>query len=253
MTPVSIGILVFAVTFTGALAGLWLRGVLPAHQLNSESQATVKLGIGLVATMTALVLGLVTASAKNSYDELDGAVKHTAADLLSLDRVLARYGPESEPVREALRSAVVGTIMKSWPQATSDPATLKLGNSPRTGEGVVQLIRALPDQDAEKGWLKARALDIGERLLDVRWVVISSIGTSVPVPFLVVLVFWLVVIFISFGLFAPRNGTVIAVLFVCALSVASAIFLILEMDGPFSGLIRISPDPMNYALSQMAQ
>jgi hypothetical protein len=128
-----------------------------------------------------------------------------------------------------------------------------LGKSPRTAEGVVQLIRALPDQDTEKSWLKARALDIGESLLDVRWAVISNIGTSVPVPFLVVLVFWLVVIFISFGLFAPPNGTVIGVLFVCALSVASAIFLILEMDGPFSGLIRISPDPMNYALSQMAR
>jgi len=253
MNPMTIGIFVFAVTFGGALAGIWLHARLPEGHLSADSQATVKVGIALIATMTALVLGLVTASAKSSYDAQDSAVKHTAAEAMSLDRGLARYGPGAEPVRVALRSVLAETIRRNWPHAGSQVVAATPSASPHTAESVVQLVRALPVQDDTQAWLRTRALDIGEGLLDVRWVVASSVGPSVPVPFLIVLVFWLLVIFVSFGLFAPRNGTVISVLFVCAMSVASAIFLILEMDGPFSGVIRISPNPMLHALSQMTQ
>lgn len=253
MNPMTIGIFVFAITFGGALAGIWLRVRLPESHLSVDSQATVKVGIGLVATMTALVLGLVTASAKNSYDTLDSAVKHTAAELMTLDRLLARHGADGEPVRIALHAAVADTIERFWPQAASSVVPTASRQSTRTAETVAQMIRTLPASTEEQAWLKSRAVDIGENLLDVRWIVASSIGTSVPVPFLVVLVFWLLVIFVSFGLFAPSNGTVISILFVCAISVASAIFLILEMDGPFSGVIRISPDPMLQALSRMTQ
>jgi hypothetical protein len=253
MSPALIGLLVFAATFGGALGGIWLRQRLPAHHTDADSQSTVKVGIGLIATMTALVLGLVTASAKSSYDTLDLAVKHSAAEVLSLDRILARYGPEGQPVREALRAAVAFGIEKNWPEnAGSRPMMHPSGPAP-PAEELMRQIRALPETNDEQGWLKSHALEAGEDLLNVRWAMVSSIGPSVPVPFLVVLVFWLLVTFSSFGLFAPRNGTVIAVLLVCALSVASAIFLILEMDGPFAGLIRISPKPMLYALSQIAQ
>jgi hypothetical protein len=72
-------------------------------------------------------------------------------------------------------------------------------------------------------------------------------------PFLVVMVFWLAVIFASFGLFAPRNATVIATLFVCALSVSGAIFLILELDSPFSGLLQISDAPLRNAIAHLGQ
>lgn len=253
MTPFSIGLIVFVSTFGGALAGIMLRASLPAHHLDNDSQATVKVGIGLIATMTALVLGLVTASAKNSYDVLDSAVKQTAADVMTLDRTLARYGAESNATRAALHDSLVVAIRKSWPQSGPIVADDKIADATRGAESVMARIRALPVQDEDQAWLKARAQDLGEKLLEARWVVISSIGTSVPVPFLVVLVFWLVLIFVSFGLFAPRNGTVISILLVCALSVASAIFLILEMDGPFTGLIRISPDPLNHALDRINQ
>jgi len=96
-------------------------------------------------------------------------------------------------------------------------------------------------------------MTLGEALLEARWVIFSSVGTSVPVPFLVILIFWLTITFTSFGLFAPQNATVIAVFLVCTLSVASAIFLILEMDSPFEGLMKVSPDPLRYAYSRLNQ
>ncbi len=253
MNPTAIGMLVFACTFGGALAGIWLRAVLPEHHLSDESKDTVKVGIGLIATMTALVLGLVTASAKSSFDAPDTAVKHTAADVLALDRALARYGPETREVREALYHAVERRLEMTWPEKSARASELEVPDMMRGAERVFDRIRGLSPQNDNQRWLQSRALDLGEALLQARWVVFSGVGTSVPVPFLAVLLFWLTITFASFGLFAPRNATVIAVLFVCTLSVASAIFLIPETDGPFEGLIKISPDPLRYACSRLNQ
>lgn len=253
MNPMMIGILVFAVTFGGALAGMWLRTVLPEPHLSADSQATVKVGIGLIATMTALVLGLVTASAKGSFDTIDASVKQTAAEVLTLDRTLARYGPESATARAALYDFIVAVRNKSWPTATTTAHEPQTSGAAVDAERIFKRLRALPEQNEDQRFLKSRALELGEQLLEARWVVSSQIGTSIPVPFLVVLAFWLTVIFVSFGLYAPKNGTVIAVLLVCALSIASAIFLVLEMDESFAGVIRISPAPFDFALALMNQ
>ena len=253
MNSISIGTLVFACTFGGGLAGIWLRAALPEHHLSSESQDTVKLGIGLIATMTALVLGLVTASAKNSFDDIAKAIKHTAADILALDRTLARYGPETQEVRQALYHAVQRRLELTWPEQSTGAAKLDESDTTRGYEEFVDRIRGLSPQTDDQRWLQSRAMTLGEALLDARWVIFSSVGTSIPVPFLTVLIFWLTITFTSFGLFAPKNATVIAVFFVCTLSVASAIFLVLEMDSPFEGLIKVSPDPLRYAYSRLSQ
>jgi hypothetical protein len=242
---------VFVCTFGGAMLGTWLRGVLPAHHFDKESKDTVMVSIGLIATMTALVLGLVTASAKSAFDDLDAAVKHTAADVLTLDRTLARYGSASTPIRDTLKELVAKRLAAIWPErgvAQEDPIKLA-----RSGERISEQILDLEPQTDEQRWLKTRALESAEDLLKARWVVVSSVGSSIPTPFLVVLIFWLTITFASFGLFAPRNGTVIAALFVCTLSVAGAMFLILEMDSPFQGLTKISADPMRYAFSRLEQ
>jgi hypothetical protein len=253
MNPTAIGMLVFACTFGGALAGIWLRAALPTHHLSDEAKDTVKIGIGLVATMTALVLGLVTASAKSSFDAVDATIKHAAADVLTLDRTLARYGPETRQLRQALHHAVGQQLETIWPRGSSRVVGLDRPEATRGSEQIVGQIRGLSPQTDEQRWLQSRAVDLAEALLSARWVVVGALGPSVPVPFLAVLGFWLTIIFVSFGLFAPRNPTVIAVLLVCALSVGAAIFLILEMDGPFDGLIRISPDPLRYAHSRINQ
>lgn len=249
MNPNIVGTIVFTCTLGGALIGIWLRTKLPEHHLNDESRDAMRLGIGLVATMTALVLGLVTASAKSSFDAVDTAVKHTAMDVLILDRLLARYGPETSEIRGALQHAFAHRIDQIWPQNSSRPAHLDpLGAASASGiEGLADGIRGLTPRDDSQRSLKSRALDLADALLKTRWLVFAGIGTSVPLPFFLILLFWLTITFVSFGLFAPRNATVLAVLFVCALSVGGAVFLILEMDGPFDGLVQVSADPLRYA------
>jgi len=253
MNPTVVGVIAFACMFGGVLVGMGLRAVLPKHHLDSDSKDTIKVGIGLIATMTALVLGLVTASAKSSFDSVDSAVKQSAMQFLALDRTLARYGPETGEVRTALKNGLGTRIEMIWPR---DPADAGGYEPVRAGEGSVgealaDAIRSLrPGTDLQRS-LQSRALDLAETLLQARWIVVAENTDAVPLPFLTVLLFWLTVSFASFGLFAPRNLTVLAVLFVCALSVASALFMVLEMEAPFSGLIRVSGEPLRYAWAHL--
>jgi hypothetical protein len=255
MNPGVVGLITFACTFGGALVGMWLRRTLPQHHLDGDSRDTVKVGIGLIATMTALVLGLVTASAKSTFDGVDAAVKETATTLRALDRVLARYGPETQEVRRELREAIGARIDAVWPRDSSrrgDLDPLRSG-ALRKAEGIAATIEGLRPRDAFQQALQSRARDLVETLLQARWVALADHATSVPGPFLVILLFWLAITFASFGLFAPRNVTVVAVLFVCAVSVASAVFLVLEMDGPFDGLLKVSAEPLRRAHAHLGQ
>lgn len=251
MNPLVVGTLVMTCTFGGALLGMWLRGVLPAQHLDAESSGTVKVGIGLIATMTALVLGLVTGSAKSSFDVTSKTVRDTAADILSLDRTLARYGSDGDEPRAVLHTLVENRVDATWPLDGSAPQ-LDVQDV-RRAEVLATRIQGLAADTDEQRWLRTRAVNLAESLLDARWLIGSGGSTTVLGPFLAALLFWLAITFTSFGLFAPRNFTVIGTLFLCSLSVAGAVFLVLEMDGPFEGIVRISPQPLRYALEQMGR
>ena len=253
MTGIGFAVITFVCTLGGALLGISIRSRLPAAHVAKESQDVVRLGMGLVATMTALLLGLVTAAAKGSFDSQDVAIKNAAAAILSLDRLLARYGPETAPTRELLRRAMAFRIEAMWP-ARGAP---RLGESPTGANPAAeeienQILRLSPETDAQR-WLKSEALKVSEEVLRTRWRLLGSAGGAVPQMFLGVVIFWLSMTFASFGLSAPRNATVITVFAVSALSVAAAVFLIFELDGPFEGLIRISSGPFRYALSNLGR
>lgn len=209
--------------------------------------------MGLVATMTALVLGLMIATAKSSFDSQDQAIKHSSAKILLLDQVLSNYGPETKETREIIRRTLAARVYAIWPEDHSQDGKL---DAPAVMIAIhqiaYQVLRLSPKNDAQR-WLQSQALQIGNDITETRWLVAGSQESSVSVPFLVIVVFWLAIIFVSFGLFAPHNTTVIAVLFLCALSVAGSIFLILELDQPFKGIIQVSSTPLRYTLSQLGQ
>jgi len=253
LNPTAIGLIVFVFVFGGALLGMFVRAALPEDHFSNESKDTVKLGTGLIATMTALVLGLMTASAKSSFDAQDTLVKNAVANILTLDRILDRYGPETKEIRDSIRRVVSIRLDEIWPADGSRPVRIDSSSVAPEVEGIADRIRALSPHDDAQWRLQRRALDINEDLLKSRWLLFGGATASILVPFLVALIFWLTITFMSFGLFAPRNATVIAVIFLCALSVSSVIFLILEMDDPFEGVIKISDAPARYALSHLGQ
>ena len=213
----------------------------------------MRLGMGLVATMTALLLGLVTASARSSFDSQDAAIRASAANILTLDRLLARYGPETTPTRVLIKDAVAFRVETTWPDDASAASGITKTLSTQAVEEIEnQILRLSPANDSQR-WFKAESLKLSEEVLKARWRTLGNRGGSVPTAFLVVVVFWLTVTFVSFGLYTRLNPALVAVLFVAAVSVAGAVFLILELDGPFDGLIKISSGPMRYVLSQLGQ
>jgi Protein of unknown function (DUF4239) len=253
LSPLSLSCLAFACILGGALLGMILGRALPA--LSGESKDAVKLGLTLIATLTALVLGLLIASAKGTYDTQNSAVKEMAAKVILLDRTLALYGPETKEARGLLRRAGARTLDRLWPDDSARSADLAPGEARAEMELFYDKVAALaPAKDVAKhAALRARALDITTDLFQTRLRLFAQRDSSVPLPFLVVLVVWLVVLFTGYGLIMPRNATVLAVLVVCILSVSGALFLILELDSPFDGILRISSASVRDALSQVGE
>jgi len=253
MHSLAIASIVFACLFGSALLGLFLRALLPQEHLSPDSKDVVKLAMGLVATMAALVLGLLTASAKSSFDTQNSEVQQSAAHIILLDRALAQYGPEARRLREQLQQVLRFRLAQTWPEDGSVARAVDTAATTPTVEAIEGGIRALAAQnDAQRGQ-QTKALALCGGLLETRWLMFAQATNSLPLPFLVVLIFWLALLFASFGLFAPRNATVIVALLLCALAVAGSTFLILEMNQPLTGLIKISSAPLQYALSQLGQ
>jgi hypothetical protein len=257
----TISCIVLTCLIGGAVVGALLRGVLPSHHLSEDSRYIVGLGTGLLATLAALVLGLLIASAKSSYGLKSDEVSGGAATLILLDRNLRHYGADADSARAALRAMAETGRQLRWldidQQAPARSADAPQGTTPADAaagiEDVQQRILALaPTSDAQR-WLRKRTLDLASQLAQMRWLVINQRGSSIPTPFLVALVLWLVVLFTNIGLFAPRNATATVVIFLCALAVASAIFLIFELDRPFEGLMRISDAPVREAIAEMSR
>ncbi len=257
MAALTYALITFVCAASCALLGTTIRKWLPDAHLSKESQDVIRLGMGLVATMTALLLGLVTAAAKGSFDTQDVAVKNAAAGIMTLDRLLARYGPETQPSREMLRRALADRLEAMWPPNGARPRDLDPSRPPSTepapAEQFENQILALSPQTETQRWIKSEALKLTEEVVRTRFRLLGSATGAVPRALLVVVVFWLSMTFASFGLSAPRNATVITVLVISALSVAAAVFLILELDGPFEGLIRISSEPLRFALANLGR
>jgi len=219
MSSITVSLIVFACIFGGALLGILLHAALPQHHLGPDSKDIVKLGMGLVGTMSALVLGLLVASAKGSYDGQSAAPTQMSANVALLDRVLAVYGPETKETRGLLRGAVVGALDQMWSKDSTGALP-----PPAGGEILYEKIQGLAPKNDTQRSLQGQALNIAMDLGKTRWLMYEQAITSVSMPLLVVLVLWLTVIFISFGLFAPFNATVVSSLLVSALSVSGAIF-----------------------------
>lgn len=251
MGSFAISLIVLACVFGGALFGMFLTRLLPRDHLSPASTDLLKMGMGLIGTMAAMVLGLMLASAKSSYDTQKGELNALSAKILLLDRILAHYGPDAQEARDALRGVVAGTLDRVWPK--EGPRGAGLGFSTDGSEVLDEKIQTLSPKSDEQREAKSEALSMLIDLGGARWLMVEQQSNSFSEPFIIVVVSWLTVIFISFGLVAPRNATVVVALLICALSVSTAIFLILELYSPFEGMIQISSAPLRNALVHLGQ
>jgi hypothetical protein len=254
MSAIAISLITLACIMGGMLFGMFLRTLLPEHHLTDDSKDVIKMGTGMVATMAALVLGLVIASAKGTFDTLNIGVRQTATKVILLDRTLARYGSETREARDVLRRGVTTAIERVWQGEKKAIAVEQVGHSGAAIGELEEKLRQLSPRNVDQRGLQSRALQISGDIAEAISQLTQQSGqTSIPVPFLVLLGCWLTIIFFSFGLFTSPNTTVIVVLLVCALSAASALFLILELDQPYGGFIKISSAPLQNALARLGQ
>ena len=233
------------------MCGMLLHRALPQDHLSADSKGVVMMSMGLVTTMAALVLGLLVSSAKGFYDAQSTELTQISTKVMLLDRLLAHYGPETKDARDVLRGAVANSIDRIWPQERTH--TSEQGVTFTSAESLIVKIQKLSPKDDQQRSIQAEALSTVTSLVQTRWLMYEQQANSVSNPMLVILVFWLAAIFVSFGLFAPRNATVITALFVAGLAVSGAIFLILEMYTPFDGVIEISSAPLRATLAQLGQ
>jgi hypothetical protein len=250
----AISSIVFACVSGAALLGMALRGALPQHHLDDRSKDVVRLGMGLIGTMAALVLGLLVASAKSAYDAEKDGLNRISASLILLDSELALYGPETREARDLLRRVVAAAFERIWPEDAARTGTVAAPGMLPQGRSLYGKIEELSPQDDTQRRLHAAALQTAAELGQARWLLAAQEKSNpIPMPFLVILVFWLGILFVSFGLFAPPNATVLATLFLCALSVSGAVLLILELAEPLGGMIRIASAPLRNALALLGQ
>ena len=251
MHALAVSSLVFALVFGGALVGMAIRRAVPDSHFAPEAKDTVRLAIGLVVTMTGLVLGMLVSSAKTFYDGEKSQVAEMATQVILMNDLLANYGPETQQARVEALGFVEDAADRIWPKDKSELFQLKPAN--RTEDFYKELQSLVPKNDAQTS-AKGQLVVLTLSLKKAYWLMyLQTVQTPIPRPLLIVVTSWLVAIFISFGMFAPRNLTVMITLIACAMAVSAAIFIITSMYSPFSGVLKISPAAVRDAVHQMGR
>ena len=253
MRGLTIFLIAFACIFGGTFLGMFIRSRLPQHRLSGDTKDVVRMGTGLIATIAGLVLGLLIASANSAHVSQSSQVRQLTANVVLLDRTLAMYGPETDSLRNLLRHGVAVMVGRIWREGGSDSHTAEPFEASEAAlvfyEGIMKLS---PSNDVQRS-LQAKAIDASADLAKARLLLFVNAGESIPMPFLVILLAWLTILFATFSLFDDNNPVTIAGLGVCALSTAAAIFLILELGHPFTGLMAISDEPLRNALAPLGR
>ena len=251
MNAVTASLVVTACVFAGGMFGLNAHRFLPERHLTKDTLEVIRLGTGTISVLASLVLGLLIATAKTSSDTTDRELRSYAADLIILDSTLRHFGAAAAVPRALLRRSTQRMLQDIWPSPGGRFAGIDDASAGALLDQMQQAVHSLGAVDADQRLLRDQALQTAAALLRQRWLLIEQTGPSVQPVVLTILVLWVVAIFASFGLSAPRNGTVIAAFFLCALAIGGAVFLVLELDSPLSGVLRISERPMLRALAQM--
>jgi hypothetical protein len=244
-----IGISTFTAIVFGAVTGLWLARRLPETHLSTETRTAVSVSMAVVGSLAALVMGLLISSASSSFSAKSDALHRLAIDIIRLDRALRQYGPGAEDVRDLLRSYAETKAEELSDHG--DPSSLDLKSLTKF-EVLTSRVLDLQPGDNHQRQAQAQALKVLDSIADARWLLVEKANASLPTSFVILLIFWLALLFGSFGLFAPSNATVVIVLLLCGVAISGGVFMVLELQTATKGLIRVSTDSMFNAIHEIA-
>jgi len=251
MNPTLVSVIAFLCVSGGIVLGLFLHTALPPHHFKDDSRSAVQLGMGVIGTMTAILLGVLIGSGKGFYDSENKELTEVSAKILLLDRALALYGPETHDIRSQLRDAVQTFVDATWPQKSGTASAAS--ETPGRYGGLFEKITSLQPQNEIQRTLQSHATTITLQLATTRFLMAEQKKNTVPLVLIIAVIFWLTLTFCSFGLLAPRTGLVVVTFLLCALSVSAALFLLLEMYNPYTGVLRLSSEPLRLVLAHLGQ
>lgn len=241
----------FVSILIGTALGMLLKRTLPAAPLAAGSKQAIRLGAGFLSTLAALVIGLMIASAKNTYDNQNTNIRQLGTNAVLVDQLLTQYGSDAKAARTLLREIIPSVSSRIWQENASGKDGGSAFVTSDTAERFYNAVEGLKPANAKQTSLKSRITQLTTEMGRTRLLVFTQGDDGIPLPFFVVLVFWLVVIFASFSLFAERSLIVVASTLVFALSVSSALFLIVDLSHPFQGLMQISNHHLHVVLPKI--
>jgi hypothetical protein len=254
MPSIQLGFTILGIVFCSAMLGMLIGRALPAHHVSADMKGTVSLALGVIGTLSALVIGLLMAGGSSSFNTKRQEVMRISADLIQIDRLMRRYGPEADGLRALLGQYTEAKIQDLFGGGRGTPPDTQNLKTVGLLEEVQEKMLALKPGNDTQHWLQSQALQLSSEVASTRWLLFEASATSaIPFPFLVLVVLWLAILFTGFGLFAPRNPTAIAALFLCAVAVSGAILMTLDFERPFRGMLRISDAPMRNALQEIGR
>lgn len=248
MSPITVAVIAFVLIVAGTLVGTFVRARMPEHHLTGDSKEVIRLATALVATLTGLVLALMFAATRTSFEQTSAGVSRLAVSFTELDEVLEDYGPAAAAIRKQLRADIQPLMDSIWQEdavaAGRPPASRRSHATSATA-----MIRELQPATPAQASLQARALQIVHDISQTRLVLLAQPPDSVSTPFIVVVVLWLMFIFTTFAMSSKPNATLTVVLCICILSASGALYLILELGLPFGGLMQVSNANLREALT----
>ena len=244
LNSVQIAAFILCVVFSSAVLGMRLSRRLPDHHLSAEAKATVSVSMAVVGTMTALVIGFLISNANSSFNARNATVSLLSSNISQLDALLRRYGPETAAIRDILQRFTATKLEDLFADRADGKHNVDSPATARMLDDVEDRILALKPADDRQRWLSAEALRLAADVGAARSLLVQQNVNSLPLPFVGVVVLWLIVVYGSFGLFAPRNATTVVALFFSVLAVSMAFKLVLDLDNPFDRGIRVTPPPI---------
>ena len=253
MTALSVTLMTFFCCLIGYALGGLLEKALPESELSDRSREVLKDATAMIATLAALVLGLLVTSAKATFDKSADRVSESGAKLIEVDRILRHFGTEGDHARDRLRryTELLKERLELGQHPTAGPEVPETERAISVDDMMARPIRALEASTDELKDLKSDVLDTVKDLARTRWEMIEESYNPLPKPFLILMFFWLGILFLGFGIVAPVKPTVVVAMILCAASVSGAVYLIMEMNRPLSGALRIPTMPLRLALDIM--
>jgi hypothetical protein len=238
----SAGVLVLILV--SAALGSYVRVRLADHHFSEDSLAAMRIAVGLVATLSALVLSLLISSGKSSLDLVNTALQHNSVAMIQLDRSLSQYGPAAESLRVDIKNDYghwISFLFSSKRGKTAEAESREILQNTYDIQGRIFALQPL-DPSQEK--LRSRSMELWDDIFAGRWLALEHRRGSIPTPLIAILVGWLTVIFGIFGFSAPRNWSMCVVFVLCAVSATTAVYVVLDLDTPFQGMVNASKTPM---------